>query len=81
MVYRTTPQETKRLIPSLLLFERKTAMPMDVLIKQPPDQLQEVTTYVQELHVGIERAIKIARQHLKQAGSGIPEVHDCMTTV
>ena len=67
MAYRATPQASTGLTPNFLMFGRELAMPIDLMIGQPPDVAQTQLDYVKELQSRLMQAYRLARLNLKRS--------------
>lgn len=68
MSYRTAVHETTGCTPSMLMLGREAALPVDLLIGQPQQDSERITShsdYVEKLSQRIDTVHEFARKHLK----------------
>ena len=77
--YRSTPQESTKLTPNMLVLGREIRMPAEVIYSQPQDINQQVCdsyTYIQGLEDRMRKAHEVARHHLNTNAVRSKEIYD-----
>lgn len=77
--YRSTPQESTKLTPNLLVLGREIRTPAEVIYSQPNDTKEYACdnyTYVQNLQDQMRKAHEVARRHLNTNAVRSKEIYD-----
>ena len=68
LAYRTTPQESTKFTPCMLMLGRELELPLDLLFGPPPEHnVQNEHEYVQQLRSKFEIAHSLTQEHLQKS--------------